>query len=222
MTKPPLRVFETQNFKAIRASGKIKFDWLTCFIGNNGVGKSSLIEALETFRDVVGKDLDKAMRRWRGFEHVWNRCPDRTVISAYAKKPSESLSREEYSQEKKKYLEALTELERFSDPMRFMMDWTWNSHSYKVLQSISQGPGGNSVFITEESYVHKSKSGTERMSRDSNGKANYDSDGPKDNEGFKDFVVKQKLGPGVSLLALDDMDDWQFLRLRIAASRLSR
>ena len=67
MNKPPLRFFETHNFKAIRSSGKIKFDWLTCFIGNNGVGKSSLIEALETFRDVVGKDLDKAMRRWRGF-----------------------------------------------------------------------------------------------------------------------------------------------------------
>lgn len=190
MNKPPLRVFETHNFKAIRSSGKVKFDWLTCFIGNNGAGKSSLIEALETFRDIVRKDFDPAMRRWRGFEHIWNKQP------------------------KRKLLDADRELPQYSDPMRFSLDWIWNGHSYKVSQSITQGPGGNSVFITEESYTHKSKSGTERMTRDARGKAEYDSDSPADKDGFREFLTKQKpLAPGVSFLAMEDMDDWQFLRL---------
>lgn len=108
MTKPPLQNFEADNFKAIRSSGKIKFDWLTCFIGNNGVGKSSLIEALETFRDIVRKDLDPAMRRWRGFEHVWNKQATRKLIEPSGSQP------------------------HFSDPMRFSMDWNWKGHSYKV------------------------------------------------------------------------------------------
>src|SRR6266436_3430704 len=68
----PLQSFRLQNFKAVRDSGTVRFGPLTVFIGNNGSGKSSLIEGLETFLDVVVNGLDKAMSRWRGFEHVWN------------------------------------------------------------------------------------------------------------------------------------------------------
>ncbi len=189
MTKPPLRVFETQNFKAIRSSGKIKFDWLTCFIGNNGVGKSSLIEALETFRDIVCSGLDPALRRWRGFEHIWNK------------------------QSTRKLLEPIGQLPRYSDPMQFAMDWNWNNHAYRVSQSISQGPGGNSVFIAEESFVHKSKIGTERVSRDANGTSAYDANTTVESDEYKEYVHRQKLAPGDSLFSIEDMVDWQFLRL---------
>ena len=68
MKTPPLRSFRVENFKAIRDSGQIRFGWLTVLIGNNGSGKSSLIEGLESFRDIVIEGLDFAMRRWRGFE----------------------------------------------------------------------------------------------------------------------------------------------------------
>ena len=50
----------------------MKFGPLTVFIGNNGAGKSSLIEGLGTFRDVVLDGLDAAMNRWHGFEYVWS------------------------------------------------------------------------------------------------------------------------------------------------------
>ena len=73
MKRPPLRSFRVENFKAIRDSGKVEFGWLTAFIGNNGVGKSSLVEGLEAFRDVVLFGLNFAFRPWRGFEHVWNK-----------------------------------------------------------------------------------------------------------------------------------------------------
>ena len=39
-----------EDFKAISRSGAMTFTPLTVFIGNNGAGKSSLIEAMETYR----------------------------------------------------------------------------------------------------------------------------------------------------------------------------
>ena len=70
----PLRTFRLRNFKAVRDSGGITFTPLTVFIGNNGSGKSSLIEGLETFQNIVQHGLDEAFLPWRGFEHVWNKA----------------------------------------------------------------------------------------------------------------------------------------------------
>ena len=68
-----LKSVSIENFKAVRKSGNVELTPLTVFIGNNGSGKSSLIEALETYRGVVLDGLDDAMQRWRGIEHVWNK-----------------------------------------------------------------------------------------------------------------------------------------------------
>ncbi len=62
-----------ENFKAVRRSGTVKLTPLTVFIGNNGSGKSSLIEALETYRAIIVDGLDDAMERWHGMDHVLNR-----------------------------------------------------------------------------------------------------------------------------------------------------
>ena len=43
------------NFKAVRKSGTVKLTPLTVFIGNNGSGKSSLIEGLETYQETVSR-----------------------------------------------------------------------------------------------------------------------------------------------------------------------
>ena len=71
-SEQPLQTFRLRNFKAVRDSRAVKFTPLTVFIGNNGSGKSSLIEGLETFQSIVVDGLDEAMNRWRGFEFVWN------------------------------------------------------------------------------------------------------------------------------------------------------
>lgn len=68
-----LESFHVENFKAIKNSGVVKFGALTAFIGNNGVGKSSLIEALETYQAIVSRGMDEAMQRFMGFEHVQNK-----------------------------------------------------------------------------------------------------------------------------------------------------
>jgi len=46
----PLSSVVIRNFKAIRDSGHLDLGWLTVFIGNNGSGKSSAVEALETVK----------------------------------------------------------------------------------------------------------------------------------------------------------------------------
>jgi AAA15 family ATPase/GTPase len=57
MKRLPLASFRLHNFMAVRDSGTVRFSPLTVFIGNNGSGKSSLMEGLETFRDIVVDEL---------------------------------------------------------------------------------------------------------------------------------------------------------------------
>lgn len=68
-----LNAIRVRNFKAVGDSGLLKLGPLTAFIGNNGVGKSSLIEALETYQAIVKDGLDAAMQRFMGIEHVQNK-----------------------------------------------------------------------------------------------------------------------------------------------------
>ena len=65
-----LQSVRVRNFKAIVDSRVVKLGGLTAFIGNNGAGKSSLIEGLETYQAIVRDGLDVAMQRWLGMEHV--------------------------------------------------------------------------------------------------------------------------------------------------------
>ena len=68
-----LKSVAIENFKAVHRSGSVKLTPLTAFIGNNGAGKSSLIDALETYRTIVLDGLDAAMDRWHGIDWVWNK-----------------------------------------------------------------------------------------------------------------------------------------------------
>lgn len=65
-----LQSVHLRNFKAIIDSKVVKLGALTAFIGNNGAGKSSLIEGLETYQSIVRDGLDIAMQRWLGIEHA--------------------------------------------------------------------------------------------------------------------------------------------------------
>jgi predicted ATPase len=82
--KPLLAVsqFRLKNFKAIRDTGAIRFTPLTVFIGNNGVGKSSIVEGLETLQAIATQGLDAAMQRWHGFEYIHNQAAQLKMRSA--------------------------------------------------------------------------------------------------------------------------------------------
>src|SRR5262249_18679464 len=70
-----LRSVAVDNFKAVQKSGAVALTPLTVFIGNNGVGKSSLVEAIETYQEVLLRGLDPALDRWRGIQYVRNQRP---------------------------------------------------------------------------------------------------------------------------------------------------
>lgn len=73
MENPPpllLQSVRIRNFKAIVDSGFVRLGPLTAFVGHNGSGKSSLIEALETYQSILVDGLDIAMQRWRGIEYA--------------------------------------------------------------------------------------------------------------------------------------------------------
>jgi len=61
-----------KNFKAIQ-SATIKLSDLSVFVGNNGSGKSSVIEALHTLQNVLLQGLSAGFNeRWFGVEHIRN------------------------------------------------------------------------------------------------------------------------------------------------------
>jgi predicted ATPase len=72
-----LKSIAVENFKAVRRSGTVALTPLTAFIGNNGSGKSSLIEALQAYREILMRGLDFAFERWHGLEYALNKLAPR-------------------------------------------------------------------------------------------------------------------------------------------------
>ena len=73
MRPPILWSLRIRNFKGIRDSGSLRLTPLTVLIGNNGSGKSSVLEGLETVQRCVEENIDAALQMWRGIEHVRNK-----------------------------------------------------------------------------------------------------------------------------------------------------
>ena len=82
-----LSSFCLKNFKAVQNSKTIKFTPLTVFIGNNGSGKSSIVEAMETFQSIVLNGLDEAMAPWHGFEYIWKIAREHKTIKGKISNP---------------------------------------------------------------------------------------------------------------------------------------
>ncbi len=188
----PLRSFALRNFKAVRDSGTVKFGPLTVFIGNNGLGKSSLIEGLETFRDIVVDGLDKAMGRWRGFEHVWNHAVKHELRRPVNDRP------------------------RHTNPMTFQIALSLQDCSLTARQEINLGDGGNDLFIEEEQVVRGGAGTTESFTRDASGKQAASIHARSTASRVKPATVLSQVGNGESILkeiAGDELQRWQFLAL---------
>lgn len=82
LTVSKLRV---RNFKAIIDSGPVRLSPLTVFIGNNGSGKSSLIEALGLFKRLAAEDVDEALAEFRGLAHVRHKQAEQRIEAAKGK-----------------------------------------------------------------------------------------------------------------------------------------
>ena len=179
---PFLKSFRLENFKAIQDSGAVRFTPLTVLIGNNGSGKSSLVEGLETCRSIIVDDLDAAMERWFGIDHVWNKRVSHQQIG-FGLAP-----------------------ETHRNPLRFAVAGRTRRASYRSGLVVNARPGGNGIFIQEESGAAPEGF---KYTRDSGGKCKRDF-------GDKKAVDMKRYGPGESAVrgeTLEFVKSWQFLSM---------
>lgn len=151
-----LKSFRLKNFKAVRDSGEVNFTPLTVFIGNNGSGKSSLIEGLETFQTLVMQGLDVAMNRWRGFENVRNQAVPRApeVSDEEAPPDDNNLEDTDYvskfgfaeNQEQPQREERAKEL----NPIEFHLSRQVADGLMDYSTVINSSPNGDQLFIQNE------------------------------------------------------------------------
>ena len=131
MKPPSLKSIRLKNFKAVRDSGKITLTPLTVFIGNNGSGKSSIIEGLETLQTMLEHGLDRAMQSWRGFEHVWHQGVSHRLNQSGRVRS------------------------HHSNPMSFDLTGRIRTGSFSASLRVNTGPGANELFLEEERVVIK-------------------------------------------------------------------
>jgi predicted ATPase len=122
-----LKSVSIENFKAVRKSGTVQLTPLTVFIGDNGSGKSSLLEGLETYQATVSRGLDAAIEHWLGFEYVWNKR----------------------ARHSRKHVR--TEDGTYENPIVFVLKGRALRGSFTVRMEISADPCINSVRIEKES-----------------------------------------------------------------------
>jgi predicted ATPase len=201
MIKPiPLQSFRLKNFKAVRDSGTIKFGPLTVFIGDNGSGKSSIIEGLETLQAIVTYDLDTAILPWRNFRDILNKAVPHKEVAA-------SSGNRAYQ----------------TNPMSFdLRGQLGDRMSVKYSLEVIDGPDGNDLFIKQEALSQKGRNvPLVNVSRDASGHATGIC------EADEHVVnVDAKLQDGTSLLNISKthflpfdvplrafIRDWQFVSL---------
>lgn len=154
MKASALQSFQLKNFKAVRDSGVIKFTPLTVFIGNNGSGKSSIVEGLETLQDIAMNGVDRATQQWGGFEQIINKAvshgqqgqPDSQIRSFY------------------------------ENPMRFdLRGKLENRISISAMLEVAHDAGKDELFISNENLSQKGRNTPSfAFQRDSSGHVSGD------------------------------------------------
>lgn len=83
-----IKSITVENFKALRSPGTVRLKPLSVIIGNNGSGKSSLLEAVETYRRILFEGVDAAMEHWQGFEQIRHKAALSRLTTAARLDPS--------------------------------------------------------------------------------------------------------------------------------------
>lgn len=82
-----IRTINVQHFKAVENTKSLKLGDITAFVGYNGTGKSSVIEACEFFQNYALGGIEHAISPWYAFEHIlWKRIERRDFGKGVFKK----------------------------------------------------------------------------------------------------------------------------------------
>lgn len=192
MKSLPLKSFRLRNFKAIRDSGTVKFTPLTVFVGNNGSGKSSLIEGLRTFRGASLDDLVEVMQGWRGYQNIWHKGLSRHLVSIAER----GLERQQYD-----------------NPITFEAKGRYAHGPYTVKMGLGIGGDMHEFISYEEVKVGKQV----EFTRDASGHVQFKGKAPPEFGSVK-IETNIPMEEGLSMIgAISYLDkivsDWQFLYL---------
>jgi len=137
-----------EHFKAIHKSGQIVLQPFTVFIGMNGSGKSSILEALEAYRSIVLNGLNSAFIRVGEFEKVWHR--------------------DQRSHEAKRKAGGNGSVQGVADPMRFDLTIKMPEASVRAGLAVAPSEDEERLEITEK-FIREVKRGNGRRSEEMNG-----------------------------------------------------
>jgi predicted ATPase len=137
-----IKSIAVENFKALRASGTVRLRPLSVIIGNNGSGKSSLLEAAETYVRILDEGVEGAMRHWQGFEHIWHK-------GAQAGKPSSG------------------SLAKQPNPMQLTLNLKGGAVKAKLSVAVNTADNGNFLYIQQE----RGQIGSTKFERSADGKS---------------------------------------------------
>lgn len=86
-----LTSIRVRHFKAVEDSGPIKLGPVTAFVGYNGTGKSSILEACEFFQKNALGGMESALADWYRFDHIlWQGAErQKDARSAFYQRPLE-------------------------------------------------------------------------------------------------------------------------------------
>ncbi|TKK70217.1 DUF2813 domain-containing protein [Ilyomonas limi] len=129
-----------ENFKAIYRPVSLSLQPFTVFIGNNGTGKSSILEALKLLQNAVNADLTKAFNDWGGLDKIrnYNAFLDQENIT-------ESGFRKLYSPVSI-YFEVVVEEKQYEYLVRFNMS---RNNDYYVVEHEELLLNGSPVYIAD-------------------------------------------------------------------------
>jgi predicted ATPase len=188
MTNLSLKSFRLRNFKAVRDSKTIRFSPLTAFIGNNGSGKSSIVEGLFTYQMIVRDGLETAMNYWRGFEQIRNQAVAHPPISTNVDRPYER------------------------NPIEFHS----YGQTYRAEMSVTAAPNGD-IFILEETLdllkqITFTRDSIGRIYAMQNSQETYPEKCLDDESMLDSSAIKEQLRHW-NASTLDDILNWQFINL---------
>lgn len=172
----------------------VRFTPLTAFIGNNGSGKSSLVEGLETFQAIVEHGLDRAMQQWHGFEHIWNQAVPHNLQKPMEGRPyySNPISFELRGKCWQVFLDKKESMFMRKTPFTAMM-------------KVSAGPGLNELFIHFEKLAVRNQF---KVFRDATGRLRDKNKTPESDGHVSDGEsILKEYNP------YDSISQWQFVSL---------
>jgi len=126
-----LESFRLKNFKAVVDSGEVKLTPLTAFIGNNGAGKSSLIEGLELLSSIGLYGLSQSMKNIGGLHNIWNQAVPH-------------LTEKNRPKDEQPYL---------TNPLSWELKGKVFGGTFTTFVEIASEPGETGLFIKEKSYI---------------------------------------------------------------------